>query len=346
MKNLLHKQLIVCTCLLITIASCKKNTIQDYQNVPKSNAAPIPDSRKALLVNDKAYNANTNKYFSNLYYVSDITTTPKKNLIFTTIENTIIRDVTLGKGVNNVYFIGHTYNDPQDQLGIWNVTVDGSKKNHLIKEFAEGRPYELDVDRVNGKLYWGEGLSNIFTSIWRSNLDGTGKEKITIKGLNFGLNKDAIQGVNNFVVDGLKKRIFFHYTYIGGFKHFIGCCDFNGNIITPVVTSFDDPSYGYVFDIKLDFTNQKLYAWTSINQVGSFKVASMNGNNVVPQTILVNNNLSAFQACGFDFLSSMAYYTQMNNRTTISTSDFQGNNKNIFMNGFFDVSGIDVISTY
>jgi hypothetical protein len=345
MKNLLLKQLIVCTCLLITIASCKKNTIQDYQNVPKSNAGPIPDSRKALLVNDRAYNANTNKYFSNLYYVSDITTTPKKNLIFTTIENTTIRDVTLGKGVNNVYFIGHMYDNPQDQLGIWNVTVDGSKKNHLIKEFAEGAPYELDVDRVNGKLYWGEG-SDIFTSIWRSNLDGTGKEKITIKGLNF----DAIQGVNKFAVDGFKKRIFFHYTYmVGDTPHFIGCCDFNGNVITPVVTSFDDPgsyNYGYVYDIKLDFANQKLYASTSTHQISSYKVASMNGNNVVPEVILTNNNLSAFQASGVDFLSSIAYYTQLDKRTTISTSDFQGNNKKIFMNGFFSVSEIDVISTY
>lgn len=216
--------------------------------------------------------------------------------------------------------------------GIWNVTMDGVA-TQVIKNFSAGAAYELDVDVIGKKLYWGEGPNANQMAIWKSNLDGSEKVQLTINGIPL---------VGRFAVDGEGKRIFFNYKKDN--QIVIGTCDLNGNIITPVVTTL--PKLFDAFSpIDLDVNSKKLYTATETKTIILF--ADMNGINQVPQ-VLCKSAFFNYGAWTFDFQKSNFYFSKWTDvaATQLFTSNFKGANEKVVIGGFSDIKLVSSIFTF
>ncbi len=74
---------------------------------------------------------------------------------------------------------GHLYYCDRDKFHIRRINLDGSTPVTLVTD-ATFDPYYLDLDMVNGKIYWGDfnGTAANTGNVFRMNLDGSGRETI------------------------------------------------------------------------------------------------------------------------------------------------------------------------
>lgn len=74
---------------------------------------------------------------------------------------------------------GHLYYCDQTKAHIRRTNLDGSNPVTLVTDTTY-QPYYLDLDLVNGKIYWGDfdGLSSNTGNVFRMNLDGSGRETV------------------------------------------------------------------------------------------------------------------------------------------------------------------------
>jgi DNA-binding beta-propeller fold protein YncE len=74
---------------------------------------------------------------------------------------------------------GHLYYCDRDKFHIRRTNLDGLNPVTLVTD-STFQPYYLDLDFVNGKIYWGDfdGVSTNTGNVFRMNLDGTGRETV------------------------------------------------------------------------------------------------------------------------------------------------------------------------
>lgn len=336
------KKIIVCCSLLLVIISCKKDISESASamrqitsgNPPALQALkPIPESRKTLLVVD--YESDMDAFVQTIYRVNGLDAVPYKKSLFTGEKNVYIKDICPGSGINNAYFLYQSFKGVFKDEGIWNITMDGLKKTKIVDGFSVGGAFELDFDRVNNTIYWGEGVNADQMKIWKCNTDGSGKVQLKING---------IPEVGRFAVDGEGKRIFFKYLING--KAVIGSCDLSGNIIAPIVAAM--PTIDDTFSpIDLDFNSQTLF--TTNNAKTVILSAKM---NVVNQdaTVLTKNFTFRYKGLTYDFLKPNLYFslTTDNNHEAkeLFSSDFQGKNVKKILVGFSDIDLVTGIFTF
>ncbi len=320
-----------------TFISCKKaETDVDntrLANAPISSAIQerIPDSRKILLAVDNK-DLNLYDFQQKIYTVTGLDNQPFKYPIFTGKENCYIWDVCPGPGVNNVYFTYNNFSDPlSSENGIWNVTMDGLVKKQILKLSGQKGLYEVDVDRVNNpsKLFWAEGIDYQHMEIWKANLDGSGKTKISIPGITY---------VGRFAVDGADKRIFFQYQKNG--QAVVGSCNYDGKILVPVVAITDANNSNVFKQISVDIENKKLY----VNNGYDIKVAGMNGANQLAQNFISSKSL--YYGLTYDYPKANLYFTNTSDLTSIYSIDFSGNNEKLVLGGFSEVINVAGVFTY
>ena len=74
---------------------------------------------------------------------------------------------------------GHLYYCDRDKSHIRRVNLDGTSPVTLVTDTVN-QPYYLDLDLVNGKIYWGDfdGVSAGTGNVFRMNLDGSSRETV------------------------------------------------------------------------------------------------------------------------------------------------------------------------
>jgi hypothetical protein len=70
-----------------------------------------------------------------------------------------------GDGLALMYF------QEQSNDVLWTANLNGSDRTQLLE--LSSNPWDIDIDVAAGKMYWTESYS-----VWRANLDGTGKERL------------------------------------------------------------------------------------------------------------------------------------------------------------------------
>ena len=75
---------------------------------------------------------------------------------------------------------GHLYYCDQTKAHIRRINLDGSGTPVTLVTDTTYTPYYLDLDLVNGKIYWGDFQGSPTTSgnVFRMNLDGSGRETV------------------------------------------------------------------------------------------------------------------------------------------------------------------------
>ncbi len=330
MKNFISKKTISILSFLALILSCKKNSsenqiIQGETSSQAVGTTPLLESRKSLLAIDHINNMD-NSFNESVFLVSGLDGAAYKYKIVQGGKNFFIRDICPGPGLNSLFFLYEAKNFLSSDEGVWAVTIAGNKNMQIAKKMVDGTAYELDVDRVNGKVYSGHGSSVTNMTIWRYNPDGSGKEKLLING---------VASVGRFAVDGVGKRIFFQYKKDG--KSVIGSCDFTGQIIKPVVVTLN-----FDIDAQIDLDIVKKVIFLKVG--GNIFTTSMEGVNQIPT--LLYANIKGYHSLIYDFTSSKLFYTGDDIPWRLYASDYKGQNVKLVLPNFTEVTRLTGLFTY
>ena len=218
-----------------------------------------------------------------------------------------IRNVAIDQGAGKMYWTESWIN----QGAIRRANLDGSGVQTIFPFVS--KPEGIAVDPLAGKLYWAESSASYFdpnnmNAIYRSNLNGTGKEQLI-----------SLLGATGITLDLVNSKM-----YLPDFNRIIRT-NLDGTGVEVLRTGLSN-----VQDIELDLTNNIMF----YNELNASKIvrADMNAGN--PQTIVNNRKASLV----IDLGNAKLYFADQSAFGTtndqIFTTNYNGGDEDVIYCGF------------